>query len=70
MGLFHTAAAARPPPPDPERRVNALGISLQPEKWEEEGLYSEEGMTLAEATALLPGIDEFWLESRGATVAA
>jgi flavin-dependent dehydrogenase len=68
--LFHKAAASLPTPPDPERRVNALGISLQPDKWEEEELYSEDGMTLAEATALLPGIEEFWLEARGATVAA
>jgi len=68
--LFHKAAASLPTQPDPERRIDALGISLHPERWEEEGLYSEDGMTLSEATALLPGIDEFWLESRGATVAA
>ena len=68
--LFHKAAGSLPTPPDPERRVDALAISLQPERWEEDGLYSDDGMTLAEASALLPGIDEFWLESRGATVAA
>jgi flavin-dependent dehydrogenase len=68
--LFHKAAASLPTLPDPERRIDALGISLHPEKWDEDGLYSEEGMTLAEATELLPGIDEFWLEARGATVAA
>ncbi len=67
--LFHKAAASLPTQPDPERRVDALAISLHPERWEEEGLYSEDGMTLAEASALLPGIDEFWLESRGAIVA-
>jgi flavin-dependent dehydrogenase len=66
--LFHKAAASLPAPPDPEQRINALAISLQPERWEEEGLYSEDGMTLAEATERLPGIDEFWLEARGATV--
>jgi flavin-dependent dehydrogenase len=68
--LFYKAAANLPEPPDPEARINALGISLHPEKWEEEGLISDDGMTLAEALVLLPGIDEFWLESRGATVAA
>ena len=67
--LFHKAAASLPTQPDPERRVDALAMSLHPERWEEEGLYSEDGMTLAEASALLPGIDEFWLESRGAIVA-
>ena len=55
--------------PRPRASVRALGIGLQPDKWEEEGLYSDDGMTLAEATALLPGIEEFWLETRGATVA-
>jgi flavin-dependent dehydrogenase len=68
--LFHKAAANLPEPPDPDVRIDALGISLHPEKWEEDGLYSDDGMTLAEALELLPGIDEFWLESRGATVAA
>lgn len=67
--LFHKAAASLPTQPDPERRVDALAMSLHPERWEEEGLYSEDGMTLAEASALLPGIDEFWLESRGAIAA-
>jgi flavin-dependent dehydrogenase len=68
--LFHRAAASLPEPADPERRIDPLAVSLHPERWEEEGLYSEEGMTLAEATKLLPGIEEFWLEARGATVAA
>ena len=27
-------------PPDPERRVNALAVSLHPESWEEDGLYT------------------------------
>jgi hypothetical protein len=31
-------------------------------------VYSDDGMTLAEATALLPGIDEFDLEASGATL--
>jgi len=68
--LFFKAAASLPEQPDPDRRINALGISLHPEKWDEEELYSDDGMTLEEATGLLPGIEEFWLESRGATVAA
>jgi hypothetical protein len=67
--LFFKAADNIDSKPDPERKINALGISLHPEKWEEEEMYSEDGMTLAEATELLPGIDEFWLEARGATLA-
>lgn len=68
--LFYKAAANLPQPPDPDARINALGISLHPERWEEDGLYADDGMTLAEATALLPGIDEFDLESQGAQLAA
>ena len=67
--LFFKASDNLDTKPDPERKINALGISLHPERWEDEELYSEDGMTLAEASELLPGIDEFWLESRGATVA-
>jgi hypothetical protein len=67
--LFHKAAKNLPDPPDEDAPIDALGISLHPERWEEEGLFSEDGMTLAQATELLPGIDEFWLEARGAQLA-
>jgi hypothetical protein len=44
-------------------------ISLDPARWEEEGLFveaGENGMTVAEALELIPGIEEFDLEARGA----
>ena len=45
-------------------------ISLDPQKWEEEGLFDENGLTLAQAMERLPGIvEEFDLEARGALVA-
>lgn len=67
--LFHKAAKNLPEPPDEDAPIDALGISLNPEKWEEEGLFSEDGMTLAQASEMLPGIEEFWLEARGARLA-
>jgi flavin-dependent dehydrogenase len=67
LWLFHKAAVNLPDPPDPEARINPLAVSLHPERWEEEGLFSDDGWTLAEATAMLPGVEEFWLASQGAT---
>lgn len=67
--LFHKGAQLLPEAPDPNRRINVMGISLKPEMWEEEGLFDESGMTLAEAEALTPGIEEYWLEGFGAKVA-
>jgi hypothetical protein len=42
---------------------------LKPERWDEDGLFAEDGMTLARAKELLPGIEEMDLEARGAVVA-
>ena len=67
--LFHKAAKNLPDPPDEDAPINALAISLRPEKWEEEGLFADDGMTFAQASEMLPGIDEFWLEARGAQLA-
>lgn len=69
LWLFHKAAASLPNPPDPEAKINPLAVSLRPERWEEEGLYSDDGWTLAEAEAMLPGVEEFWLQAQGAKVA-
>jgi flavin-dependent dehydrogenase len=68
---WHMAAKQLPEPPDFSRRINPQVISLDPKKWEEEGLYVEdgEGMTVAEAIEMLPGIEEFDLEARGARLA-
>jgi hypothetical protein len=45
-------------------------ISLDPAKWEEEGLFDPNGVTLAQALERLPGVEEFDLEVRGALVTA
>jgi flavin-dependent dehydrogenase len=66
--IFHLGAKHLPDPPDPERPINPLVISMDPERWEEEGLFDENGMTLSQAIALLPGVEEFDLEAQGAVL--
>ena len=67
--IFHKAARSLPDPPDESVAINPLAISLQPEQWEEDGLFSDDGLTLAQAVGQLPGIEEMDLEARGAVVA-
>ena len=59
-----------PEPPDENRGINPLAISLHPERWESDGLYSDDGISLVQALERLPGIEEMDLEKRGAVVAA
>jgi flavin-dependent dehydrogenase len=66
--IFHQAAQHLPDPPDPTRPINPLAVGLDPEKWAEEGLFADDGMTLAQARELLPGAEEFDLVARGATL--
>jgi hypothetical protein len=67
--IFHKAAKNLPEPPDENVPINPLAISLHPERWESDGLFAGEGLTLAQALELLPGIGEMDLEGRGAVVA-
>jgi flavin-dependent dehydrogenase len=68
--IFHRAARNLPEPPDENRPINPLAISLHPERWEADGLYSDDGISLVQALEMLPGIEEMDLEARGAVVAA
>ena len=68
--IFHKAAKNLPEPPDETVAINPYAVSLQPERWEEDGLFSGEGLTLAQALEQLPGIEEMDLAARGAVVAA
>jgi flavin-dependent dehydrogenase len=68
--LFHKAAKQLPDPPDEDAAINPLKISLKPEQWESDGLFTDDGMTLAQALELLPGIDEYDLEKRAKLITA
>jgi flavin-dependent dehydrogenase len=61
--LFHKAAKRLPGgPPDPSRRINAGAVSLQPERWEEDGLFDDSGLTLAEASERADGLESMLLD--------
>ncbi|MGB8879449.1 MAG: FAD-dependent monooxygenase [Solirubrobacteraceae bacterium] len=48
-------------PPDPARRVNPYAVSLHPDRWDAEELFSEDGLTLAQAHERAPGLDNVML---------
>jgi hypothetical protein len=68
--LFFQAAKHLPEPPDETRAIDPMKISLDPKRWEEEGLFTDDGITLAQALELLPGVVEFVLVAHGALVTA
>ena len=53
-------AAGRPA--RPEARINPAAISLDPDRWEADGLFDGSGKTLAEANERAPGIENLWLD--------
>ncbi len=69
LWIFQKAAKHLPEQPDDQRPINLYALSLHPERWDQDGLYAEHGMTIAEAIELLPGVEEMDLEARGAVVA-
>jgi hypothetical protein len=63
VAIFHKAAESLPDgAPDPERKINPYAISLQPDRWEEDGLFDGSGLTLAEANERAPGVENLWLD--------
>jgi flavin-dependent dehydrogenase len=68
--IFHRAARNLPEPPDESRPINSLAISLHPDRWEQDGLYADDGISLVQAREMLPGIEEMDLEARGAVATA
>jgi hypothetical protein len=66
---FFKAAEKLPERPDENKAIDPSAVSLDPEKWQADGLYSDDGLTLAQAREMLPGIEEMDLEARGAVVA-
>jgi flavin-dependent dehydrogenase len=61
--LLHKAARRLPDgAPDPERRINPYAVSVHPERWEEDGLFSDTGLTLAEARERSQGYERMLLD--------
>jgi flavin-dependent dehydrogenase len=62
--IFHKAAESLGDrAPDPETPINPYAISLQPDRWEQDGLFSDSGMTLETARELATGIDNLSIEA-------
>jgi flavin-dependent dehydrogenase len=61
--VFHKAASLLDERPDENARIDPQAISLKPERWEQDGLYSDSGLTLAEAREKAEGLENFWMES-------
>jgi hypothetical protein len=64
--IFHKAAENLPEKPADDVKINPAAISLDPSRWEADGLTGGEGMSLNDAKEILVGIEEMDLEARGA----
>jgi flavin-dependent dehydrogenase len=64
--IFHRAAQSLPQRPGEDVPINALGVSLDPSRWEKDGLFSPPGISLRKAREMVPGVDELFLERREA----
>ena len=61
---FHKAASALGNgAPDEDARINPYAVSLDPDRWESDGLFNGEGLTLAEARETpAGGMENLWME--------
>jgi hypothetical protein len=62
--LFHKVLERLPDlEVDENTRLNPAAVSVHPERWEEDGLFDENGISLVEARERVPGWEELWLEN-------
>jgi hypothetical protein len=61
---FHKAAATLGDrAPDEQARINPYAIGLDPDRWEQDGLFDGSGLTLAEARdSPAGGMETLWME--------
>jgi flavin-dependent dehydrogenase len=63
VAIFHKAAESLPDgPPDADAKIDPGAITLDPERWERDGLFSDSGLSLSEANEIAPGIEALWLD--------
>jgi flavin-dependent dehydrogenase len=63
VALFAQAAKALPEGPPTDRPINPYAVSLDPARWEQDGLFEEPGLTIEQAREMSPGIDALWDDS-------
>lgn len=58
--IFHQAAKSLPgdPAPPEAAKINPAAVSLEPDRWEQDGLLDETGMSLTEARERAPGMEQ------------
>jgi flavin-dependent dehydrogenase len=50
------------PPVDEDTEINVHAVSLDPDSWEQDGLFGNGGITVRAAAELIPGIERVWLD--------
>lgn len=60
VAIFSWAVKALPDPFPTDRPLNPYVLSLDPAKWEADGLFDPEGMSIDEAKGIVRGIDGIW----------
>lgn len=59
--LFHKAVERLEQSIPPDQKINPDAVGLDPEKWEKDGLFNGDGLTLEEARAAVPGVEKMLL---------
>jgi flavin-dependent dehydrogenase len=61
--IFHKAASALPDgAPEADRKINPYAVSLDPSRWEADGLFDGAGLSLDEALERTEGIQNLWVD--------
>jgi flavin-dependent dehydrogenase len=61
--IFHKAVEDLPGEAiDADQKIKPQAIGLDPESWEKDGLFSDDGLSLSEARARVPGIEAMMLD--------
>jgi flavin-dependent dehydrogenase len=61
--IFHQALQSLPEHTiDEDQNINPLAISLDPQRWEADGLFDGSGLSLARAREQAPGVEENWID--------
>jgi len=65
VAIFERASRALGQTPPADRPVNPYAVSLDPSRWDRDGLFDGAGMTVAQAREIVDGIDRIWDASGG-----